>query len=57
MYKLQYMHEESLPLFDASELTGPPSVLPHKAAAGKARVLEPERPQGEIIFEIPDRSA
>jgi transposase len=45
------MSESSLPLFDASEI-GSGSATPSEA--GEPRILEPQRVQGEMRFEIPD---
>ena len=45
------MSDSSLPLFDPKKLT---SSSPRKALAGKPRIEEPTRTQGELRFAVPD---
>lgn len=43
--------DSSLPMFDPASIASTPA---KEAAPGKPRILEPQRAQGEIRFEIPD---
>lgn len=45
------MDDSSLPLFDAAETSSLPG---RDAGAGKPRIEEPQRMQGEMRFEVPD---